>query len=218
MSEVEALCYVTEQTTIPVPKVYRIHYYHGQVGIEMEYIQGASLHECWRSRTIDEKRNIMQELGSYIKQLKDLEPPMKDIVASVRGGPCREIRVGRPPFGPFDSVAGFHSCLRGGLPTETFGDMATQCHARNNTIQFTHGDVAVQNIMVQGGKIAAILDWGCAGWYPEYWEYTKAHYNRYNLPDFYQMIGEQMIRYDDELEAERSLWKIFDQPLDQPMG
>jgi thiamine kinase-like enzyme len=61
---------------------------------------------------------------------------------------------------------------------------------------FTHGDLHISNILVRprpsptptanadddeltpgssttGWKIVALLDWECAGWYPEHWEYVK---------------------------------------------
>jgi thiamine kinase-like enzyme len=41
-------------------------------------------------------------------------------------------------------------------------------------ILLTHGDISPRNIMVRNGHIAAIIDWQYAGWYPEYWEFTKA--------------------------------------------
>jgi hypothetical protein len=41
---------------------------------------------------------------------------------------------------------------------------------------FTHGDLVACNIQLVPGqaKVAAILDWAQAGWYPAYWEYCKA--------------------------------------------
>lgn len=30
--------------------------------------------------------------------------------------------------------------------------------------------------MIKNGRVAAIIDWEMAGWYPEYWEYAKAFY------------------------------------------
>lgn len=50
---------------------------------------------------------------------------------------------------------------------------------------FTHGEVAPDNILVQGCKLVAILDWNQAGYYPEYWEYVKAHFWQYE--DCYQV-------------------------------
>jgi hypothetical protein len=76
----------------------------------------------------------------------------------------------------------------------------------------------VQNILVRSdATVAAIIDWECAGWYPEYWEYTMAHYNAVLLPEFYDMLRERIDRYDEELEAERILWQKLDQPLDEKL-
>ena len=44
---------------------------------------------------------------------------------------------------------------------------------------FTHGEVAPDNILVKDSKVVAILDWNQAGYYPEYWEYVKAHFWQY---------------------------------------
>jgi Phosphotransferase enzyme family len=44
-------------------------------------------------------------------------------------------------------------------------------------IVFTHDDLVPPNILLSPGpspKVAAIVDWGQAGWYPAYWEYCKA--------------------------------------------
>jgi aminoglycoside phosphotransferase (APT) family kinase protein len=46
----------------------------------------------------------------------------------------------------------------------------------DHEIVLTHGDMAPINIMVQGSKVVAILDWELAGVYPEYCEYVKALY------------------------------------------
>ena len=37
-------------------------------------------------------------------------------------------------------------------------------------LRFTHEDLGMHNILVEGGKITAIIDWEYAGWYPEYWD------------------------------------------------
>ena len=220
--EVEAMAFVATNTTIPIPKVYRIHDYFGKPAIEMQFVQGMNLATEWKELSDEEKRNIVQELGGYIKQLRALEPPKGDMVASVSGGPCREVRVGNPLFGPFEDVDGFHECLRGGLPLETahdtLGEAVAKCHNRQYATRFTHGDLSMLNILVRDGRIAAILDWECTGWYPEYWEYTRAHYRMFNMPDFYQLLREQMETYDEELAAERRLWDRLDQPLDQLPG
>ena len=39
----------------------------------------------------------------------------------------------------------------------------------------THGDLLPHNILVDGSKITAIIDWETAGHYPEFWEYCRMH-------------------------------------------
>ena len=65
---------------------------------------------------------------------------------------------------------------------------------------------------MRDGKIVARIDWQFAGWYPEYWEYTKAHFGLVDMPDWYAEFQSAVTRYDDELAAERALWQQFDQP------
>lgn len=47
---------------------------------------------------------------------------------------------------------------------------------KDHKIVMTHGDLSPRNILVQGSKVVAILDWEMSGYYPEYWEYVKALY------------------------------------------
>jgi hypothetical protein len=47
----------------------------------------------------------------------------------------------------------------------------------------THADLHRGNIIVSSTnppEIVAIVDWGQAGWYPDYWEYCKAAYTSYH--------------------------------------
>lgn len=39
-------------------------------------------------------------------------------------------------------------------------------------IAFTHGHFAFHNILVYSGHVSGFIDWECAGWCPEYWEFT----------------------------------------------
>ncbi|EDR08119.1 uncharacterized protein LACBIDRAFT_297829 [Laccaria bicolor S238N-H82] len=42
-------------------------------------------------------------------------------------------------------------------------------------VHFTHGDLLPHNILVDGSKITAIVDWETAGYYPDFWEYCWMH-------------------------------------------
>jgi len=220
--EIEAHRYVAANTTIPIPRLYGVHKYRGQLAVEMELLTGCeTLQKCWKRFTDVEKQALVDEISGYVKQLRELEPPDARRVSSTEGNACRQIRVGSVKrFGPFDDISAFHSLIRGNCDFERsqqiFGEDVVRVHQRPYKIRFTHGDLGVQNILVRDdATVAAIIDWECAGWYPEYWEYTMAHYNSVLLPEFYDMLRERIDRYDDELKAERSLWRWLDQPLDE---
>lgn len=44
-------------------------------------------------------------------------------------------------------------------------------HTSTYHTHFTHADLCPRNIVVMNEHVAAIIDWGFAGWYPEYWEF-----------------------------------------------
>ncbi|KAI7383821.1 hypothetical protein KC336_g18299 [Hortaea werneckii] len=219
--ELEAMSYVAANTDIPLPRLYRSYRWHGKLALEMEYIEGGKpLQSCWAELSVEQKREVVMNLSAYITQLRALKPAKNAGISSTEGGPCRDVRVSTwRLFGPFEDVASFHELIRGGMPIEasrdTFTDKVVDIHQRDYKVRFTHGDLNSLNVLIREGKIASIIDWECAGWYPEYWDYTKALYNMFRLPEFHEMLREKLDRYDAEFEAERFLWRWFDQPLDQ---
>ncbi|EZF54424.1 hypothetical protein H103_02867 [Trichophyton rubrum CBS 288.86] len=79
----------------------------------------------------------------------------------------------------------------------------------NYSTKFTHADLSPSNIMVKDGKITAIIDWEFAGWFPEYWEYTKIYYGfREFRKDFYSEVKHFFTTYPEELDAEQAIWVI----------
>jgi hypothetical protein len=82
---------------------------------------------------------------------------------------------------PYQDEASFNEAMIIGLKdTTTGGCVDTVCDMvaalKDHEIILTHGDISPRNIIVQGSKVVAILDWEMAGFYPEYWEYAKALY------------------------------------------
>lgn len=79
------------------------------------------------------------------------------------------------------------------------------------SVKFTHADLNASNILVEGGHITGIIDWEFAGWYPEYWDYTKMWWSerRPLLDNFYQSITEapNIIQYEEDKAAGRAIWK-----------
>lgn len=216
--ELAALKYVAEHTSIPVPKVFNAHYYDDDLYIEIEYVREMSLEAAWHRDNLsqDQKNQIVAEVAGYISQLRKLKPPWEGIVASASLDGVLDHRVGSYTFGPFTNHDGFHSYLRADVPIEncdeSLGPEVTLCHSRRYRSCFTHADIAPRNIMINNGKVSAIVDWEFGGWYPEYWEYTKVHYGRTNRSEWYNGLENAMERYDDELKAEQTLWRLLDEP------
>jgi aminoglycoside phosphotransferase (APT) family kinase protein len=217
-TEIEALKYVAEHTSIPVPKVISTYVDLGRHYIEMEYIHGMNLEAAWLGDYLapEQKRQVVEQLAGYVEALRNLKPPEDEAVGSAYLNECVDHRVGPDPFGPFHTHREFHSFLRGHIPleacTKTYGKEVTDCHSRQFRSRFTHADLCPRNIVVRKGKVVAIIDWECAGWYPEYWEYTKAHYGQIAMPDWYRQLTLSMTKYQNELAAELALWEQYDQP------
>jgi hypothetical protein len=216
-AELETLKYVAQYTSVPVPKVYSTYDANGRLYIEMEYFEGQTLQAALANHLLSsvEKKAVVEELAGYIRQLRLLGPPQRG-VASAEFKQCTDCRIGYTPVGPFLTHGEFHSFLREFISLESctrvYGESVTLCHIRQYRTSFSYADPFPRNVIVRGGKIVATIDWQFAQWYPEYWEYTKAHFGLLDMPDWYAEFQRAVARYGDELAAERALWRQFDQP------
>ncbi|KAK2598793.1 hypothetical protein N8I77_012180 [Diaporthe amygdali] len=80
------------------------------------------------------------------------------------------------------------------------------------SIKFTHADLRPDKILIKDGHITAIIDWEFAGWYPEYWEYTKMRWTPSPFWDnFYKAVEQEpsIVKYPEELAAETAIWKLM---------
>lgn len=216
--ELEAMRYVAEHTSIPLPRTHAIHIHDDLLYIEMEYVEGTDLAVAWMTEgflSADQKKTIFEIIMRYMGQLRELTPPTQDIVASALQNAAYDYRIGSRFFGPF-SHDDFHSLLRGKLLVEhianVFGEEAAKVHNQSYRTYFTHADLIPRNIIVRDRRVVSIIDWAFSGWYPEYWEFTKAHYDLFPLKNWYAGLYEAIPRYDTELIAERSLWTMYDEP------
>ncbi|KAM3444566.1 hypothetical protein NHJ13734_001380 [Beauveria thailandica] len=210
--EVEAMQYVAAHTSIPIPKLHKIHTTEsGHIYIEMEYVQGDTV--FFPRMTAGDKASVLGQLRRYVEELRALPPPSPDLVSSAFGNPAHDGRIGGRFFGPM-SVSAFQELARGRLIMEEvplLGEEVLKVHTSRYEIKFTHADLAGRNIIVRGGDIVAIIDWAYAGWYPEYWEFTKTHYVTL-LDDWQDNVRTAISPYDLELAAEEILWMRLPEP------
>lgn len=170
-NEAYVLRFIKDYTTIPVPEVISSDWDR----ITMEYIEGQTLQQAWPILTLAQRSDILAQLRNYIAQLRAL-PGIYFGRFDGQGVlvPSILTRSG----GPFRTIAELQEWLvqppkRRGSQSMYWRQITTQL-GTNYPIVFTHGDIAARNIIVRDGRIVAILDWECAGWYPDYWEYVFA--------------------------------------------
>lgn len=216
-TEADTLRFIAQHTTIPVPRVQRVFKWGGGTFIQMDFVGGVILDFAWRKWSESTRNRAVEQLRGYISQLRSLQPPSDGIVASVTGGPLLDNgRLGDKAFGPFKNHDDFHQALRAGIPLNEFAaltlDVAdiVHAHSREYATKFTHGDLAPRNILVQeDGTVTAIVDWETAGWYPEYWEYTKARF-MVEHRDWMAVVGTITGSYQEQLVAEEQLCELVD--------
>ncbi|KAG4443298.1 hypothetical protein IFR05_001242 [Cadophora sp. M221] len=187
-TEFEAMEFVQQNTTIPIPKVFgAFNRKDGSQDLVPELVPGTTLNVAWQTLTQEQKEGI-----SYYDH-----------------------RLGGRRFGPFKSIADFHKFVRRGDPMDlwAFDKNVTNAHSKSDSYvtKFTHADMSPENILVKNGKITGIIDWEFSGWFPEYWEYTKMYFGwRPYREDFYHEMDKVLTTYPEELAADKAILKVYD--------
>ncbi|KFY31111.1 hypothetical protein V493_01396 [Pseudogymnoascus sp. VKM F-4281 (FW-2241)] len=158
LEEKEALDLAAE-LNIPAPKAYEAS--TGSDGIG--------------SMSEEDRQDICRQLREILTTMQSVES-QTGTIASCSGGVFRECRLmGEYSGGPFQDEAGFNNYvtkLIGSTPTDINNALRSQLRT-DHRIVFSHGDLSQHNIIIKDMKVAAIIDWEFAGWFPEYWEYVK---------------------------------------------
>ncbi|KAL2816967.1 kinase-like domain-containing protein [Aspergillus granulosus] len=188
--EAQTLRFIATNTTIPVPKVHDVRWENDQVAaIVMEYMPGKRLDEAWDTLDSTQKLSIVDELHSYINQLRNLKG---DYIGAIDRGKAIIGQLASIEGGPFDSEQQFNEFILGDIvksAPDLLRHYAKFTLMDNHEIVFTHADFAPRNILVEGGRVTAILDWEYAGWYPEHWEYIQALRQLKPMPDWPEYLS-----------------------------
>ncbi|PGH12250.1 hypothetical protein AJ79_04430 [Helicocarpus griseus UAMH5409] len=209
--DVQAVKFVRENSTIPVPDVLEVHISGPDSWFRMERLPGTQLGEAWAR--MDERAQVVTtgQLKLYLKQLRELPVPSTASIGSLSSGSAYDHRLNNGfPCGPFASVAEFHDFLVAPVlrsPRPEWSGEYCRLLNDNYMIQFAHADLSFENILVNEhtGKVTAILDWEMAGFWPEWWEFLKALYGGRSLPWWFAVVKNTMPCYNQELEVECDL-------------
>ncbi|KAJ3473072.1 hypothetical protein NLG97_g10533 [Lecanicillium saksenae] len=133
-------------------------------------------------------------------------------ICNTLGEACREPH-NSAPVGPFKDETAFSQELR-------FPDEPSR---RGHKIVFSHADLNPRNIIVRrvecadGSKeweLSGIIGWETAGYYPEYWDCTKAFVEGSRWPKRHNVVMKRVFAafgdYEAEIDVERRSWKSGD--------
>ncbi|KAI0156760.1 kinase-like protein [Xylariaceae sp. FL1272] len=187
-SEGENMIWVEQNTSLRIPKLYRMYRYDGnKTMIIMEYIPGNRLSDLLPSMTEAEKASIGKQLRVQINELRTLS--IEGYYGSIGGRPYRHKMVSGNLGGPFvdfkkvieDRFVTYHTSERSKrldeLREEYVRAYLTATSAASRAV-FTHADLHEQNVLIQSDGTPIIIDWETAGFYPPYEEYLLG--NRLN--------------------------------------
>lgn len=185
-AEAETLCFISANTTIPVPKLRDVHWEDGKVTkIVMDFMPGKPLQEAWKGMDSTRKQRVAEELHGHISELRKLKG---SYIGALGQGKAIIGKFSSLEGGPFDSEQEFNEFILGDMVRTAPGFLrhyTKHALSDDHEIVFTHRDFAPRNILVdEEGYVTAILDWESASWYPEYWEYIRAFRYLKPMPDW----------------------------------
>ena len=200
--EFNALKLVRKHTSIPVPCPIDLILSSEDSVMVTSRIDGeqAGVEIDWYSD--EDMRFMAQDLRGWIAELHSIRRPTdsKDAICGILGGSCLDYRISSEPSGPFRDEKELSEHLRLGI-------LPDLVHCNDHRILLAHGDLNMRNILVKNGRISGIVDWENAGWYPEYWEYTKCHFSVRLHKRWLRLIDSVFEnQYQEELKIERQYW------------
>lgn len=224
-NEFNALKVVRQHTLIPAPKALDMVDEQANINdpsswptsyLLMTRVPGFPLSRCEKVLSERDIERIVIQLKDYVSQLRDIPQSTNSdkAICNTLGEACRDPRInGAAPVGPFEDEAAFSQMLR-------FSDDPAR---RGNKIVFTHVDLNPRNILVDQSlqldgsiswSVTGIVDWEFAGYYPEYWDYTKAMFEGFRwtrrYKDMIYKVFAEFGNYLPQLYVEKMSWESGD--------
>ena len=215
LQEALSMDFIARNTTIRVPRVLGVFSVRGTVHIIQERIDGPVLEDVWHRLSRAEQHSSILQVKNCLDQLRTLKPQHPECVQAVDGSGLIDSRLDSGVWGPFDNHFDFHQFLNHDVlraQSETYPrvqEALSKVGGKQYRTVFSHGDLGPHNIIWSDGRIV-IIDLERAGWFPEYWDYTRAYAARGYMKDWWKMFKEVVDGYDDELELEVRISEYFE--------
>ena len=200
----------------PVPKVYAI--YQRDVTtrttityIIMEDVAGHPLDDLWDSLNTAQKRDVCTQLRDAFVSLRaarglgyfgsvDSTKPRDDIfwadvpIRRDGGALNTEAEFIQAVIDKYTIYCGNSEPQK----TEYYRRVLPTVLQGTNESVFTHNDLRRKNILIRQDGNIVILGWASAGWYPSYWDYTKAIHLCDWQDDWHEYIGKILTEYPNQ--------------------
>ncbi|KAK0448002.1 hypothetical protein EV421DRAFT_1785311 [Armillaria borealis] len=127
---------------------------------------------------LSDSAQLIADLKKALTEFRSIPPPPSSEVSRLHGSSFVHIRCGdRCVVQPLKNIRAFHGMLLANVSCVSrmprLLQLASPVYAKPHKLCFSHCDLNPTNILVtEDGRLAAIIDWEGAGWFPEYWEYT----------------------------------------------
>ncbi|KFY30935.1 hypothetical protein V493_01533 [Pseudogymnoascus sp. VKM F-4281 (FW-2241)] len=210
-NEANALRLVAHHTSVPAPRIIDTGVYGDKNYLVMSRLPGQMLGDVLHLMSYAERDRFDDKLGACLEQIRQIPNTAPYLLCDTLGGRLSDHRIPGMCGGPFNTEDEFNDHLTSHMGCSAavfFGEQTSP--PRDHSIYFTHSDFHRTNLLVDQGQLSGIVDWECAGYKPEYWEYTKAVWTSLRDPileALFRRAFAQLGSYGAELEAERKLWR-----------
>ncbi|BGP17493.1 hypothetical protein JCM10213_004411 [Rhodosporidiobolus nylandii] len=165
-----------EQTGLPIPKVYHVEQHGDSTFVYLEALPGRNCAAAIFHLSVPQRQRLGQEIARALKRLHRVKAPAGSRVGGLNSRPLSALFAERNVAPSLHSAAEFHAYLSQ-LYLSPNPDRAEEfdreigSHFDDSApLVLVHDDLHAANILVEGGKLSGIIDFGRAGWYPEWVE------------------------------------------------
>ncbi|KAF5556464.1 kinase [Fusarium phyllophilum] len=214
-NESNALDLVHKYTSVPVPHALDLVSDPRNTYLLTTRLRGEPLSRAMDMLSDRDCHEFVDQMQSFISQIRAI-PPVgpKNRICNTLGQACSDPRIrDGNPVGPFEDEASFSQYL---LHPD---DPARRGHQ----IVFTHADLNLRNILLdkvtildgtRGWAVSGIVDWENSGFYPGYWDCTKAQFEGFRWDYRWARALVAVFRpfggYAKEIELEKRSWSKGD--------
>lgn len=211
----DTLSHLTKYPDIPTPKVLRDWVdSDGRYFVLLERIQGQTLEQAWPTLSESQKTSLADQVVNIREKLRSITS------TSIRGvdqNPCYPglLFFDRESHGPFYSDLELWDAIsltlydppRRVFPARALANLKKRM-PRCEPYVLTHCDLNLGNIIIKDGRLAGILDWEFAAYYPIWYEYVSASWGwTEEDAEWKRLLRERMDIHGDGHEDAKAFWQ-----------